>query len=437
MASIKWLAGVGCGVALWMTAVADAENPVVADGGVCDGHVRIFGDTAYLYSSHDFSAESKNWDMRDWLVWSSPDLIHWTRKFALKPADTYVKPDLKRCFATDGATRNGKYYLYFSEGQASTGVAQSDSPDGPYVDALKRPLVKSVKGFNAYDPTVYVDDDANRTPYFIWGQYTFRIAKLNDDMISLAEPERKIDMVKWARKSDANFLHKKNGLYYLTSNYGHYGTSKDIYGPYTYVGRLTPFGKDDNVDHPTFFTWHGQDYFVGNDTWSIPNNYFRSLRMTYVHYKRDGGIVVDPVVYNSKLGVGQYDAAGGTIEAEWYFKIEGQAKKAERAAGGFGIENIGNNDAMYFPNVTNLAKQTKLSFRAAGVKGGRIEVREETPTGELLSTCVIPAGDGAGADQTYTAAFKSVKDKCNLCLVFRGEAGELFRVDSLVFSGDE
>ena len=416
------------------TSWALADNPLLENQGVCDGHVHIYGDTAYMYTSHDFSAESKNWDMRDWLVWSSPDLVHWTRKFTLKPADTYVKPDLKRCFATDGATRHGKYYLYFSEAQATTGVASSDSPDGPYVDALSQPLARSSKNFKAYDPTVYIDDDANKTPYLIWGQFQFKIAKLNEDMISFAEPERILEMVNWARKSDANFLHKKNGVYYLTSNYGHYGTSKDIYGPYTYVGRFTPFGKDDNVDHPTFFSWHGQDFFVGNDTWSIKNNLFRSLRMTYVHYRRNGDIVVDPVVYNSKLGVGQYDAAAGKIEAEWFFKIDGHAKKGERADGGFEIESIHSRDSLYFPNVKNLAGQTKLIFNAASMKGGQIEVHDGSPTGELLSTCTVAPADGKASDSAFSAPFKSAKDECDLCIVFRGADGELMSLNSFSFS---
>lgn len=429
----KQVAVFGAIVGLCTVPRAYADNPLIENEGACDGHVHVYGDTAYLYTSHDFDPRATNWDMRDWLVWSSPDLIHWTRKFTLKPADTYVKPDTKRCFATDGATRNGKYYMYFSDGQSSTGVARSDSPDGPYVDALKHPLVKD-KDVKSYDPTVYVDDDANKTPYLVWGQFQFRIAKLNEDMISLAEPGRNLEMVKWARKSDANYLHKKNGVYYLTSNYGHYGTSKDVYGPYTYVGRLTPFGRDDNVDHPTFFTWHGQDFFVGNDTWSGKNNLFRSLRMTYVHYKRDGAIVVDPVIYNSTLGVGQYDAAQEKVEAEWYFRIDGRSKKSERAAGGFEVENIHDGDALYFPNVTNLAARTKLSFQASAGKGGRIEVRADTPTGELLASCTIPPASEAAENGMFSTSFKSAKDKRDLCLVFRGDGGELMRLDSFGFA---
>ena len=403
-----------------------ADNPLIdPTQGVCDGHVHLFNDEAYLFTTHDFDPHATGWDTRDWQLFSSKDLIHWTKKFVLHPGDTYIGPGLTHCFATDGATRHGKYYFYFSDGQASTGVARANSPDGPYVDVLHYPMVGS------YDPTPFLDDDANHTPYFVWGAVHFQIARLHEDMSTLAEPARTIELLDWKDVHDGSFLHKKNGVYYFTNQRGYYGTGTNVYGPYKYVGRITPFGKNDDVDHPTFFSWHGQDYFVGNQPDSSP--YHRHLRMTYVHYKDDGELVADPVVYASSLGVGQYDAAA-KIEAEWFSSRQGALDKKECPAGGFEIVHVHDGDTLGFPNVHHLPPDASVTFRASSLTGGRIEVHQDAPNGRLLGTCAVT---GTGAFTRYdgfTCHLSNRADTASLFLVFRGTGGDVLHLDSFSFS---
>ena len=50
-------------------------NPVIADRGVCDPHLHIFNNRAYLYTGHD--TETNKWNMPEWQVWSSADLVDW------------------------------------------------------------------------------------------------------------------------------------------------------------------------------------------------------------------------------------------------------------------------------------------------------------------------------------------------------------------------
>ena len=57
----------------------------------------------------------------------------------------------------------------------------ADRVEGPYRDALDGPLVDS------FDPTIFTDDDG--TPYIIYGHGTYFIARLNDDLLSLAEED--------------------------------------------------------------------------------------------------------------------------------------------------------------------------------------------------------------------------------------------------------
>ena len=58
------------------------------------------------------------------------------------------------------------------------GVGVSDSPTGPFRDALGRPLV----GNGEIDPTVFIDDDGQA--YLYWGNPNLWYVRLNADMIS-------------------------------------------------------------------------------------------------------------------------------------------------------------------------------------------------------------------------------------------------------------
>lgn len=60
-------------------------NPIIAGRGVCDPHIHIFGNKAYLFASHDSSCENTTWLMADWQIWSSEDLISWEYECTVRP----------------------------------------------------------------------------------------------------------------------------------------------------------------------------------------------------------------------------------------------------------------------------------------------------------------------------------------------------------------
>lgn len=206
------------------------NNPIIPGKGVCDPHVHIFNNKAYLYASHDKSVESPTWLMDDWQIWSSEDLVEWKYESTVRPEDTYIGVS-DTCWAVDAAERNGKYYYYFSNGNTDTGVAVSDNPEGPFRDELGKPLLpKDLTETHQYDPTVFVDPDTD-IPYIIWGGGKgYYIARLQEDMISLAEEPHLILVDGKRAWDDKNFIHKKNGVYYLTWA-SWYATSDNIYGP--------------------------------------------------------------------------------------------------------------------------------------------------------------------------------------------------------------
>lgn len=407
-----------------------ADNPIIPNQGVCDPHMHIFGGKAYLFSTHDFGRGEPIYKMLDWQVFSSTDLVNWKKEFVLKPEDTYLGP-IHECYAPEAATRNGKYYFYFSDQQRSTGVAVSENgPSGPYKDALGKALLpQGLTSTAQYDASVFIDDDPGKTPYIIWG-YTviekqYHIARLNEDMISLAEPPKPIE-IKNSWKNDAAHVMKRNGIYYLNSHGGEYATSDNIYGPYTYRGK---FCNDQTVDHGTFFDWNNQTFF----TYAVPDGspFFRKTKIVYAHFKANGEIAVDPFISQSPLGVAQYDATWESIQAEWYFAASNGLKKHENQTG-FEIRNITNNTYLSFPKFRNLGSNPILSFQvsSANPKGGTIEVRQGSVNGKLLGSCEVPCTGSWTSYKSITCKLSKTETITDLYLIFKGKGAELIRLDS-------
>ncbi len=411
---------------------------VFPDMGVCDPHVHIFDGKAYLYTSHVYGPQQPVFRMDDWRVFSSEDLVNWNLEFTLHPEDTFLGTD-HECYATDAAERNGKYYLYFSDQQRSTGVAVSENgPGGPYVDALGKPLLpQGLVDTACYDPTVFIDDDENKTPYIMFG-YTvvgkqYYIARLNEDMISLAEEPQAVELIDgW--ENDACWITKWGDTYYLNSHGGEYATSKNVYGPYTYRGRIC---EDCFTDHGTFFTFHNQTYF----TYGVPENYgsgepldpyYRTTKFVYAHIKDNGDIVTDDFI--KKVGVGQYDAAWDTIKGEWFFDASDSIVKTE-TADGFAIGGIKDGSYLYYQNVLHVPENAEIRLRVAngGRTPGRVEVREGGPDGEMLGEVTVGNTGGCDRFETFDVALQNAAGTHGLCFVFRCDAEDTMRFEDFCF----
>ena len=411
---------------------------VFPDMGVCDPHVHIFDGKAYLYTSHVYGPQQPVFRMDDWRVFSSEDLVNWNLEFTLHPEDTFLGTD-HECYATDAAERNGKYYLYFSDQQRSTGVAVSENgPGGPYVDALGKPLLpQGLVDTACYDPTVFIDDDENKTPYIMFG-YTvvgkqYYIARLNEDMISLAEEPQAVELIDgW--ENDACWITKWGDTYYLNSHGGEYATSKNVYGPYTYRGRIC---EDCFTDHGTFFTFHNQTYF----TYGVPENYgsgepldpyYRTTKFVYAHRKDNGDIVTDDFI--KKVGVGQYDAAWETIKGEWFFDASDSIVKTE-TADGFAIGGIKDGAYLYYQNVLHVPENAEIRLRVAngGRTPGRVEIREGGPDGEMLGEVTVGNTGGCDRFETFDVALQNAAGTHGLCFVFRCDAEDTMRFEDFCF----
>ena len=429
---------------------AMAKNPIIPNKGANDPHIRIIDGKAYLSASHDKSADNSQFIMEDWWLWSSDDLVNWELEYVLNPEETYIGQPFTGCWATDFVKRNGKYYWYFSERNRQAGVVVAESPSGPWKDPLEKPLLhKDLTPTHEYDMGIFQDTDGEY--YIIFGVWDFYIARLNDDMISLAEKPRKITIFnprgpynpdghnKEKPTDDKPFLHFYNGKYYLSWGC-FYAMSDNVYGPYDYKGSIIekesfapgyasptwPNGFKQGR-HGSFFEWHNQWYFAYCDISQTGNRYFRDTFISYVHYKENGEMALIRI---DGTGVGEY-VANQCIEAEDYFKAEGLSKKQDNRAG-IVLGRLENENYLFYPNIRKTGNRSTIGFNIKVEKEVEVEIRENSQRGKLLNKCTIP--------QTGTNHFEKVwcnignqADKLDLCLVFKGEGGEKIQFDSFEF----
>ena len=419
--------------------VVRAENPIVEGVGLCDPKVRIYDNHAYLYATHDAVPGSNRFVMRDWWVWTSDDLVHWKQVSTLKPEQTYYKKPSNDCWATDAVRHNGKYYFYFSRGRSELGVVVGDSPAGPWRDPLGKPFIAEHSTPTvARDPGILQKPDG--TTYVVFGLFNYCIARLNDDMISLAEKPRKLVVSPMmgpmgpGKLDDKPFLFERDGRYYLSWGC-YYAMSDNLYGPYTYVDTIIHkdlvepiFQKGLDQDrHGSFFQLYNQWYFICNDqSWPGACAHYRDSVIGYIHFRDNGEI--EPM-YLNRIGVGQYDARN-VIEAENYFRGEGVVQR-ESPDGGFEVQNIHDGTVLVYPNVMNLPKNAKISFRFANGNDdcGTIEIHSGSAGGPLLGQCKIPRTRNWEKYKTVSCHLKNCPGTLDLYLVFHGQTNDLLHLN--------
>ena len=203
----------------------NAQNPIITHMFTADPAPLVHDGTVYLYAGHDGATEEDtNYKMPDWYVFSSTDMVNWKdHGSCLSPSTfSWATGD---AYAAQCVERNGKFYWYVStfhksdensNGGAAIGVAVSDSPTGPFKDAIGKALVVNEMttdmkhGWDDIDPSVFVDDDGQA--YLYWGNGSCKWAKLKENMIEL---DSEIKAFKPEGYIEGPWLYKRNGMYYL------------------------------------------------------------------------------------------------------------------------------------------------------------------------------------------------------------------------------
>jgi beta-xylosidase len=218
-----------------------AGNPVLP-GWYADPEIHFFQDRYYIYPTTSLPYHEQTF----FECWSSADLREWHNHGVILDFKDVPWSTNFAAWAPSCAEKNGRYYFYFSAGDgAGIGVAVSDSPAGPFRDAIGHPLVGHYPhGAQPIDAHCFIDDDGRAYLYF-GGHGKCVVAPLTPTMCAFNRDFR--DITPSTDYVEGPFMVKRNGLYYLMWSQGGwtdhtyqaaYGIADNPYGPFEYKGLL-------------------------------------------------------------------------------------------------------------------------------------------------------------------------------------------------------
>jgi arabinoxylan arabinofuranohydrolase len=410
-----------------------ADNPIVQTIYTADPAPFVYNDVVYAYLDHDEDGPHGFFDMRDWRLFTTTDMVNWTDRGVMMSLKTFSWSHVD-AWAGQVVTRNNKFYYYVPIRNAGDnfdiGVGVSDKPEGPFTDAIGKPLFTT--SFNI-DPTVFIDDDGQA--YLYCGNPNPKMVKLNSDMISTSGNITQLSQSGFKNTYlEGPWFYKRNGMYYLLfstsgGNEGiSYSTSTSPTGPWTYRGIIQPVQTPQSswTNHSGVIDYKGNSYFFYH-TGNLPggDHVHRSTCVEQFKYNADGTI---PAIPQTKTGAPQighlnpYD----TTQAETICWSVG-LKTGTCSEGGLDVDSIHNGDYLKVKGVDfgSGAKSFDARVASAG-SGGSIEIRLDTLTGPLAGTCSI---QGTGGWQTWTTKSCTITGATgvhDLYLKFTGGSGRLF-----------
>lgn len=301
---------------------------------MADPAAHVFDGKLYIYPSHDRDSEvtspedGAHFDMADYHVLRLDDPAAGEAvDLGLSLTLDAVPWAAKQLWACDVARRDGSYYLYFPAkdraGIFRIGVAVADRPEGPFT-ADPEPI----EGAYSIDPAVFEDEGA----YYLYfgglqggqlqrwsdnewlGEDRFpapgepalapRVARLSDDMHTLAEAARPVEIVDETgaplatddprRFFEAAWVYKHAGRYWFTYSTGTshticYAAGDSPYGPFTWRGvLLTPV--EGWTTHHSILSHEGRWYLFFHDAARSGQSRLRNLKICELRHLPDGTI---------------------------------------------------------------------------------------------------------------------------------------------------
>ncbi|WP_367324888.1 family 43 glycosylhydrolase [Streptomyces sp. HUAS ZL42] len=259
----------------WTVSALIMKSPVLP-GLNADPNIVRFGDTFYMYPTTD---GFPGWSGTQFKAYSSTDLVHWQDHGVILDLGPDVSWADSRAWAPTIAEKDGKYYFYFCA-DANIGVAVSDSPTGPFKDALGQPLLKAGQfSGQMIDPAVFTDDDGQS--YLYWGNGHAYVVPLNDDMTSL--DTSKVKDITPSGYNEGSFVVKRKGTYYFMwsendtrdENYRvAYATGPSPTGPWTKRGVILEkdlsLGIKGPGHHSVVQVPNTDDWYIAYHRFAIP-----------------------------------------------------------------------------------------------------------------------------------------------------------------------
>lgn len=453
-----------CLVTLSIAIPSKADNPIVRDIYTADPAPMVSGDTLYVYTSHDEDKLVNNfYTMNDWRCYSTKDMVNWTDHGMVMSKNSF-KWAQDRAWAPQCIERNNKYYLYVPlhkrNGGMVIGVGVSDSPTGPFVDAIGKPLIEKAGDWNDIDPTVFIDDDGQAYLYF--GNPQLRYAKLNEDMISIDKtigtkgvvdvqmdedsfgPKVGTDDSRPTSYGEGPWFYKRGKIYYMVyagfaptggSEHIAYSISESPTGPWKYQGIIMPTQGGCYTNHPGVIDYMGHSYFFyHNQKLTGGGSYHRSVAVEEFTYNEDGSFPEINMTTEGPKSIGKLNPYQ-RVEAETFAK----GTKLEIEDCPTGTRNLYSikTGASIKVGSVDFGDKAPVMFKArmASERNATVELRLDSASGTLIGTLNITNTGGADQFKDLKAHVSSATGVHDLYMTFSGESSvELAKFDYWQFS---
>lgn len=453
-----------------------ADYPIFWQRYTADPSALVWNGRLYLFCSHDSYDKicGYGYYMNDVTCISTVDVKNWTdhgEVFSYKDsswgATMTWAPQVLEC--------DGKFYMYYGDGDKAIGVAVADNPLGPYKDERTTPLVSAeTPGVMSYDSHGKVLKPEPNVPGALqgsenWGQWVFdpcafidhktgkaylyfggghpansRIIRLKDNLV---ETEGNAVHPNTPGFFEASWVHSYCGNYYLSYS-GHWFkkpagieyvmSTCPMYG-YEKSGVMLPNppDNDDNNNHHSVVEYRGKWYIAYHNRkvvheqmkaanlgvqWCTEidgvddhraHEYMRSVCIDELKYNDDGTIVT---VTPTEDGLEQLECVNPYARQE-----------AEMMSKGWGIDVIGG--VVISRHESDYTRVRGVDFGSgefdkirANVKGrGKVEIRLDSIDGVRIAVINVSENN-----------FKQVSTSCkrvtgihDLYFVFRSKGSEI------------
>jgi alpha-L-arabinofuranosidase len=195
--------------------------------------------------------------------------------------------------------------------------------------------------------------------------------------------------------------------------------------PNTYFGGFNPYT---NVIRGDWFNPRGREHHTGavylNGDWLVEATHLDEVldasgRAPAWFTQADDGYLLNVAWFRPDNGA-QIPAA--TFAAQYGIQT------ARASEGGECIGWIDHGDWVRYERVDFGRRTEQIEFRAASASnGGIIEIRLDSPEGDLLGTCVVPNTGGWQSWSSFNARVKPVSGVRNVCFVFKSRKPGAFK----------
>jgi arabinoxylan arabinofuranohydrolase len=421
-----------------------AQNPLTPAGiYFADPSAHVWNNRLYLYGSLDENCDY--WCSWKHHVLETIDMKTWNiheNIFESKGEKDQVPYNDQLLFAPDCAFRNDTFFLYYCQPDevSAEGVATSNNPEGPFQNGKKL----NVGDFQQIDPSLFIDDDGQA--YYLWGQFSLKMAKMNPDMrtLDLSTIKENVITEKEHFFHEGAFLAKRNGIYYLVYTdisraemptcIG-YATAVSPLGPYKYRGVII-----DN-DHCNPQNWNNHGSIAEfNENWYV--FYHRSTHgcdrmrkpcVEPITFLPDGSI---PEVEMTSQGAGSPLSARSRIEAEYACLLFGNVMIRSFSDSQEELARMKNGDRVAFKYLDFGSGVHRINLRVApGINGGKIIITADKPWNwkNMIAEINIDANSGYKKWETLSFEINNISGIHELYLQFNGDGEDLMAIDWFEF----